>query len=120
MGLVCQVIWDTRETTPVHLAPSPARLTPPVYIGWENWPEQIYCIATHARPTSDAWRHAVEKLPMSIQGGIATWVSQETSTSPWETTLLSNCTEGHPFWRTDKRLMLALLALEATTCALQY
>ena len=47
-------------------------------------------------------------------------MTQGASTTPWETTLLTNCMEDRPFRRADKKLMLLLLTLEATTCALQY
>ena len=68
MGLVSQVQWETRETVPVHLAPTPVCLTPRVHIGWDQWPEKIMCIATHTCATGDAWAHAVEQVPLGITG----------------------------------------------------
>ena len=52
LGLVCQVLWETRETTPVHLTWSPVQVAPPVHLGWDT-----------TSPTADAWTHAVEKVP---------------------------------------------------------
>ena len=57
-ALVYEVLWETRESKPVHLAPIPVRVTPPVYLGWDVWHERIYCIATRVLVTDDAWAHA--------------------------------------------------------------
>ena len=55
---------------------------------------------------------------MGVEGAIATWIPLGETTLPWETTSLSNRMAGDQFSRADKPLMLALLALEATTHAL--
>ena len=120
MGLVPQVQWETRETAPVHLAPTHVRLVPPVHIGWDQWPERIMCVATHSRATGDAWAHAVEKVSLGITGAVTAWVPLRDTLTPWVTMALSNSTEECPRRRAEKPLMLALMALEATTHALQY
>ena len=74
MGLVSQAQWETRETVPVHLAPTPVRLASTVHIGWDQWPERIMCIGTHTRATGDAWAYAVEQVPLGITGAVAFWV----------------------------------------------
>ena len=108
MGLVSQVQWETRETVPVHLAPTPVLLAPRVHIGWDQWPERIMCIATHTRATGDAWTHAVEQVPLGISGAVALWVPLGATMTPWETMVLSNYTVVGPYRRAEKPLMLAL------------
>ena len=78
------------------------------------------CIATHTCATGDAWDHAVEQVPLGITGAAAFWVPLGATLTPWETMVLSNHTDDCPHRRAEKPLMLALLALEATTLALQY
>ena len=55
---------------------------------------------------------------MGVEGAITTWIPLSETTVPWETKSLSNRVAGDQFSRADKPLMLALLALEATTHAL--
>ena len=117
-ALVCDVQWETREAKPVHLAPTPVRIAPPVHIGWDAWPERIYCIATRVVATEDAWAHAVERVPLGVEGAISTWIPLGETVLPWELASLGNKMEGKSFRTADKPLMLALLALEATTKAL--
>ena len=57
---------------------------------------------------------------MGVSGAIVTWIPLAEMVAPWEATPLSNRMQGEPFGRADKALMLALLALEATSHALQY
>ena len=82
-----------------------------MHIGWDAWPERIFCIATRVVATEDAWAHAVEKIPMGVEGAIATWIPLSETTVPWETKSLSNRGDDDRFSRADKPLMLALLAL---------
>ena len=117
---MAQVQCKTRGTAPVHLAPTPVRLVPSVHIGWDSWPERITCIATHTSATDDAWAHAGEKVPLGVTGAIASWALLGDPLIPWEAMMLSNHTVDSPHRRTEKPLMLALMALEATSRALQY
>ena len=113
-----QVQWETRETAPVHLAPTPVRSVPPVHIGWDSWPERITCIATHISATDNAWAHAMEKVPLGVTGAMSSWVPLGDPLIPWETMMLSNHTEDSPHRGAEKPLMLALMALEAISRAL--
>ena len=55
---------------------------------------------------------------MSVEGAIYTWIPLGETVLPWQLASLSNKMEGKSFGTADKPLMLALLALEATTKAL--
>ena len=78
------------------------------------------CLATHTCATGDAWAHAVEQVPFGITGAVAYWIPLVDTQTPWETMVLRNRTDDSPHRRAEKPLMLALLALEATTLAMQY
>ena len=57
---------------------------------------------------------------MGVSGAIVTWILLGETMVPWESTSFCNRMDGDPFGKADKPLMLALLALEATSHALQY